>query len=205
MVEVATDGTSRQYLGRLRDEEASWGLALVDVLCDAAEGMKFLHSEGLIHRDIKGANILVREDGTAALGDFGLSRVVGSLSTTTSARMSTMASSATTSSATPANNFQGGTVNWSSPEQLQSSAHTLTTKSDTWSFGMTVFELLEDKEPLADSPNVWLAITADEPTIPTPVNVRAELTFLIPLISDCCKKLPADRVSDDAILDRLTS
>ncbi|KAJ1569259.1 hypothetical protein HK405_007618, partial [Cladochytrium tenue] len=204
--ELCLHGTSRQYLGRLRDEGASWGLALVDVLCDAAEGIKFLHSEGLIHRDIKGANILVREDGSAALGDFGLSRVVGSLSTTTSAGMSTtMASSASTSSATPVSYFQGGTVNWSSPEQLQSSAHTLTTKSDTWSFGMTVFELLEDKEPFADSPNVWLAITADAPMIPTPVNVRAELTFLVPLISDCSKKRPTDRISDDTILDRLTS
>ncbi|KAJ1567186.1 hypothetical protein HK405_006843, partial [Cladochytrium tenue] len=117
-----------------------------------------------------------------------------------------MASSATatTSSATPAHNFQGGTVNWSSPEQLQGSAHTLTTRSDTWSFGMTVFELLEDREPFADSPNVWLAITADAPMIPTPVGVRAEVAFLVPLFSDCCKKVPTDRLSDDAILDRLS-
>ncbi|KAJ1556360.1 hypothetical protein HK405_014791 [Cladochytrium tenue] len=47
-----------------------------------AEALKFVHSKGIIHRDVKGRNILIRADGSTAVGDFGLSRCVGSISTT---------------------------------------------------------------------------------------------------------------------------
>ncbi|KAJ1551144.1 hypothetical protein HK405_015092, partial [Cladochytrium tenue] len=183
---LSVDGTSRQYLGHLRERGGSWGLALVDVLCDAAEGMKFLHSEGLIHRDIKGANILVREDGTAALGDFGLARVVGIMSTTSSG-------------------LKKFTPNWASPEQLTTNdARKLTAKTDTWSFGMTVLELLTDKEPFSETMDVKEAITAGNIGPHLPTGVPGELEFLVTLVVDCSKKLPADRLSDESILDRLS-
>ncbi|KAJ1549177.1 hypothetical protein HK405_008494 [Cladochytrium tenue] len=114
-----------------------------------------------------GANILVREDGTAAISDFGLTLVVGIMSTTSSG-------------------FQRGTQNWASSEQLTTNdARTLTPMTDTWSFGMTILELLTDRELLSDTMDIQNAIVTGDivPHIPsdreqfTPADIAALLGY----------------------------
>ncbi|KAJ1567845.1 hypothetical protein HK405_004572, partial [Cladochytrium tenue] len=187
VAEYCKNGTAREYLNRLRRESYSeWCTALVNVLRDAAEGLRFLHSQGLLHRDIKGANIFVREDGTAAIGDFGHSRAVGNISTMSGLKQA------------------GGTLNWCSPEQLTQPAASLTSMSDTWSFGVTVFELAADQSPFAEYTDVRAAITASPPWLPPAFPVAdPALRFLDDLARACCVADPALRISDNEIAARL--
>lgn len=81
----------------------------------------------IVHGDLKGANILVNEQGEAALADFGLSSVIA------------FAGEATTST------FNGGSVRWMAPELLFTSPHDGTQKtraSDTYSYGSVILEVV---------------------------------------------------------------
>lgn len=89
-----------------------------------AEGLKYLHDEGVIHSDIKADNILISNDGAPRICDFGISRM--------------LAVSQTLNSSTTGHTR--GSVRWMAIELLniddQTPAHTIET--DIWAFGMTV-------------------------------------------------------------------
>lgn len=87
--------------------------------------MVFLHTTKKIHRDIKAANILLDVQGNAKLGDFGVS-----------AKLVRTLDKAQTYIGTPC---------WMSPEVLQKSQYT--SKTDIWSFGITVIEMAEGEPP----------------------------------------------------------
>lgn len=87
------------------------------------EGLKYLHNEGVIHRDIKGANLLLSADRTIKLADFG---VAASLVDVDGANAV-------------------GTPYWMAPEVIE--LRPSTTSSDIWSVGCVVIELLTGKPP----------------------------------------------------------
>ncbi|OAX80201.1 STE/STE11/CDC15 protein kinase, partial [Emergomyces africanus] len=95
------------------------GLYMSQVL----HGLLYLHEQGVIHRDIKGANILTTKQGLVKLADFGVA------SRTTGLHESSVV----------------GTPYWMAPEVIELSG--ATTASDIWSLGCTVIELLEGKPP----------------------------------------------------------
>ncbi|KAG9400127.1 hypothetical protein AC1031_011036 [Aphanomyces cochlioides] len=105
---------------------------LVEMVYQLAIGLLSLHPAGIIHRDIKGSNVLVREDGTVAIADFGLSRSTESLLTQYS----------------NAGRFVG-TLNWISPEQ-RFSPRKVIVQSDVWSLCMTVWQLMTGELPYRD-------------------------------------------------------
>ncbi|KAH9148603.1 hypothetical protein AeRB84_008085, partial [Aphanomyces euteiches] len=105
-----------------------WPEALLPMIYQFACGLAFLHSKNIIHRDLKGDNVLITFQKTVAIADFGLSRSTESLKNT---RTGSKAS---------------GTLNWMSPEQFFR-PRSLTTKSDIWSFGMTIWEILCNDTP----------------------------------------------------------
>ncbi|PRD25191.1 UNVERIFIED_CONTAM: Tao [Trichonephila clavipes] len=91
---------------------------------DALQGLEYLHSLGRIHRDVKAGNILLTENGTVKLADFG-SASMGS----------------------PANSFVG-TPYWMAPEViLAMDEGQYDGKVDIWSLGITCIELAERKPP----------------------------------------------------------
>jgi serine/threonine protein kinase/formylglycine-generating enzyme required for sulfatase activity len=96
------------------------------------QGITFLHKNGIIHRDIKPSNILIsidtRSQYVPKIADFGLSKHMGD---------------ADYSNIT--NSFGGGTLDYSSPEQLY--GHPLRPNSDLWSFGVIVYEIFTNKKP----------------------------------------------------------
>uniref|UniRef100_A0A4W3HL67 Mitogen-activated protein kinase kinase kinase 2 n=1 Tax=Callorhinchus milii TaxID=7868 RepID=A0A4W3HL67_CALMI len=95
------------------------------------EGVSYLHSNMIVHRDIKGANILRDSAGNVKLGDFGASR-----------RLQTICLSGTSMKSVT------GTPYWMSPEVISGEGYGR--KADIWSVGCTVVEMLTEKPPWAE-------------------------------------------------------
>ncbi len=118
------DGESLQQCGaRLREPRAA-----VDLAAQVADALQHAHAMGLVHRDVKPANVIVRPDGSAVLTDFGL------------------ASDAALPSVTTDGSFLG-TLDYASPEQAQ--GQKVDARSDVWSLGVMLFELLTGKRPFS--------------------------------------------------------
>ena len=76
MMEYASGGSMRHLLNKFgKFEEPMAALYIIQVL----EGLKYLHDQGIVHRDIKSANILVTQDGIIKLSDFGASKKLKSV------------------------------------------------------------------------------------------------------------------------------
>lgn len=104
--------------GRLSVEEAG------TVIADIADALASLHEAGVVHRDVKPKNILLTELGSPRLGDFGVVQVGGETTT--------------------ASDFIG-TLAYAAPELLGGSP--TSAASDTFSFGVTAYELLAGVRP----------------------------------------------------------
>lgn len=135
-------------------------------------GLLYLHEQGVIHRDIKGANILTTKEGLVKLADFGVA------SRTTGLNESSVV----------------GTPYWMAPEVIELTG--ATTASDIWSLGCTVIELLEGKPPyhnLQPMPALFRIVNDDHPPLPqgaSPVrcSLRRYRSYLTDLIG--CQRFP---------------
>src|SRR5262249_29836826 len=140
----------RQYLvteyvdgGTLRDwarTKRSWQ-EIVELLLGVADGLAAAHTAGILHRDIKPANILVTASGSAKLAAFGLAKPVETPELTESTRTLT-------------ENFTGagvviGTIAYMSPEQA--SGKPLDARSDIFSFGIVLYQMLAGRRPFEGS------------------------------------------------------
>jgi len=113
------------------------------------QGLLFLHEQGVIHRDIKGANILTTKEGLVKLADFGVATKQQGL----------------------AEGSVVGTPYWMAPEVIELSG--ATTASDIWSLGCTVIELLDGKPPyhkFAPMPALFRIVADDHPPLPEGVS-----------------------------------
>jgi len=137
----------RQYIvtefvdgGTLKDwakaEKRTWRQT-VDLLTGVADGLAAAHQAGILHRDIKPANILVAKNGYAKLADFGLAKLT---------EKGTDADRTVTEGHTRPG-MVVGTIAYMSPEQASGSP--LDARSDIFSFGVVLYELLAGKRPFA--------------------------------------------------------
>jgi predicted ATPase/serine/threonine protein kinase len=147
------DGGSLQDLlarhGHLSSQRA------VEIGLDLADALTRAHHLGIIYRDLKPANVLLAQDGTPRLTDFGIAQLAdGSRLTQTGVLV--------------------GTVNYLSPEAL--SGEVLDFRTDIWAFGVLLFEMLTGKLPFSGD-NLTARITA---TLTQPVPDLAQYNFDIP-------------------------
>ncbi|KAF9646799.1 kinase-like protein [Thelephora ganbajun] len=106
------------------------------LLKDVVKGLIYMHDRVMIHGDLKGANILIDQDGHARLADFGLLTIVSDSS----------------NPMTSSSSVKGGTIRWMSPELLDPGRfgfeHDRPTKgSDCYALGMVILEVLSGKTP----------------------------------------------------------
>ena len=143
-----------------------------------AFAMAYLHKLGLVHRDLKSSNILLSDDMTAQVCDFGAARM---LDVTAQATMV-------------------GTQRWMAPEVVNGDP--VNKKCDVFSFSLVVWELMEHKIPFHDIDNTYLvskAITTGE----RPPISSAWPDYLSALTKQGWSPNPQDRPSFDDIVTSL--
>ena len=107
---------------------------LLDVAIQMARALKVSHLYGVIHRDMKPSNVLMKSNGMVKLTDFGLSKSKEILSLDSSQEMSSSESD---------DSAYGFTMQFCSPEQAQKKA--LSHRTDIWSWGLTVLNMITGK------------------------------------------------------------
>ena len=107
-------------------------------------GLAFLHENKIVHRDVKGANILVTREGSCKLTDFGASKMF----------------QADNSSGSLSNGSKSviGSVYWMAPEVMKGTGHGR--KADVWSLGCLVVEMFTGTHPWGEFDNAWTAMFA---------------------------------------------
>ncbi|KAJ6682417.1 MAP KINASE KINASE KINASE SSK2-RELATED-RELATED [Salix koriyanagi] len=116
-------------------------------IAQVLEGLVYLHEQGVIHRDIKGANILTTKEGLVKLADFGVATKLTEADVNTHSVV--------------------GTPYWMAPEVIEMSG--VCAASDIWSVGCTVIELLTCVPPYYDlqpMPALFRIVQDDRPPIP---------------------------------------
>ncbi|KAF9646909.1 kinase-like protein [Thelephora ganbajun] len=121
----------------------------LELLGDVTTGLIYLHHQGVVHGDLKGANILINNDGHACVADFSLLTVISDQQTFLSTCIG------------------GGTTPWMSPELLDPESFglkkcRLTKESDCYALGMVIYEILSGKAPFAPSPAPVVKILCGE-------------------------------------------
>lgn len=140
------------------------------VTAQAALALGTAHEAGVVHRDVKPANILVREDGVVKLTDFGIARAMDAIGHTRVGEML-------------------GTPNYISPEQATGAQ--ATGASDLYALGVVAHEMLTGVRPFDRGTPIATALShVNEPPPPLDDTVPAELRAVVGALLE---KDPADR------------
>jgi eukaryotic-like serine/threonine-protein kinase len=140
-----------------------------------AEALEAAHDRGIIHRDLKPANIKIRPDGVVKILDFGLAKAVQGDPASSDLQNSPTISHMTTMAGTIL-----GTAAYMSPEQAK--GKTLDRRTDVWSFGCVLFEMLSGKQAFSGetSTDILADVIRGEPRWQElPATTPARLTELL--------------------------
>jgi serine/threonine protein kinase/Tol biopolymer transport system component len=181
----------RQYLvtefidsGTLKDwakaEKRTWR-DVIELLVGVADGLATAHEAKILHRDIKPTNILITKSGYAKLADFGLAKLVEA--PTQSDATKTLTEHRTKPG------MVVGTIAYMSPEQA--SGQPVDARSDVFSFGVLLYELLAGRRPFSGATDLELLQTVIHGAPqPLPEDLPAALRTVV---EKALEKDPADR------------
>lgn len=166
---------NERYRDGIHDE-----VLLASILKMLLEGLVYLHSLSIVHRDIKCSNMLVHGDGQVMLSDFGVSDTI--------------------KQGKKKYKFVGSPC-WMAPEVVDQSVG-YDQGVDMWSLGVTAIELSEGNPPFYDQPSmkVLLQILNQEPpSLSKYGNYSDDFVYFV---HDCLKKNPLERLRSDQALEK---
>jgi len=175
VMELVEGITLKKYIekkARLSYKEA------VSIAIQVSMGIEAAHSNHIIHRDIKPQNIIISKDGKVKVTDFGIAKAATS-NTITSNVM--------------------GSVHYTSPEQARGGYSD--EKSDIYSLGITLFEMLTGRVPFNGETTVAIAIKHIQEELPSPKEFVPEIPAGVEsIVMKCCQKSPDRRYQNVAEL-----
>jgi eukaryotic-like serine/threonine-protein kinase len=154
---------------------------ILRIASDIAAALDFAHGRGVIHRDLKPDNILLRSDGSAVITDFGIARAVSGYVASTGVNMTI------------------GTPHYLSPEQAQ--GRTVDQRADFYALGVTLYKAATGEVPFTSSDWFELARMHVEDPPPSLRKKRPELSKRFGrVVMKCLAKHPDDRYAAAADL-----
>ena len=175
VMEMVEGITLKKYIekkARLSVKEA------ISIAIQVSMGIEAAHNNHIIHRDIKPQNIMISKDGKVKVTDFGIAKAATS-NTITSNVM--------------------GSVHYTSPEQARGGYSD--EKSDIYSLGITMFEMLTGRVPFNGETTVAIAIKHIQEELPTPREYVPEIPISVEqIVFKCCQKSPDRRYQSMAEL-----
>ncbi len=155
---IGSGRTLADELSRYREEGAvpkGWFRKVAKDLALIAEGLAQAHDRGIVHRDVKPSNILLDENLAPSLGDFGLAKIEDGLELSRTG------------------DFAGSPF-YMSPEQADSRVGEVDHRSDVYSLGVTLYEMLTMTQPFqgTSSAEIMRKILTEDPKRPTKIESR---------------------------------
>ena len=175
VMELVDGITLKKYIekkARLSVKEA------ISIAIQVSMGIEAAHNNHIIHRDIKPQNIIISKEGKVKVTDFGIAKAATS-NTITSNVM--------------------GSVHYTSPEQARGGYSD--EKSDIYSLGITMFEMLTGRVPFNGETTVAIAIKHIQEEMPSPRDYVSEIPISVEqIVCKCCQKSPDRRYQSMAEL-----
>jgi serine/threonine protein kinase len=170
------------HSGPADDVDIPYALSL---FLQIAQGVRHVHNQGLIHRDLKPNNCFIDDAGVVKVGDFGLSRESADNKDgddnrlRPTSRVRPITTNGTSTLADGDNTAGVGTRSYASPEQMKGSDYDSTT--DVYSLGIMLFELCYPMHTVSDSSYSTFSLR-------TYVHVSSPIPFLNPVVLSCFRE-----------------